>query len=151
MLRCIAVLEQPLRRRLAQASQVSLALQPCIRDIWHDHVLYVGESVSGIVDFGAMAVDTVIGDLARLLGSLVADDRQRWRTGIEVYQRWMPLEAPELELLAAFDRANGILGGLNWIRWLFLEDRRFENRTGVAQRISEIRSRLRCWVEEGAH
>jgi homoserine kinase type II len=151
ILRWVPLLLLPCQRHLAEASQVRFRLQPCIRDIWHDHILFTGETVSGIVDFGAMAVDTVAGDLARLLASLLADDRDGWQRGIEAYQRRAPLEQNEVELLVAFDRANGILSGLNWIRWLFLEDRRFENLPRVAERISRIRSRLRSWVDEAAH
>ncbi len=65
---------------IAQASRVQIALQPCIRDIWHDHVLFSGDRVSGIVDFGSLRPDNVATDVARLLGSLVGDDRSRLGT-----------------------------------------------------------------------
>ena len=34
-------------------------LQPVIRDVWHDHLLFSGERVTGLVDFGAMQMDTI--------------------------------------------------------------------------------------------
>ena len=64
-----------------------LDLQPCIRDVWHDHILFLGDSVSGIVDYGAMAVDTVAGDIARLLGSLVGNHVADWEEGIDAYHQ----------------------------------------------------------------
>ena len=141
----------PLQQRLRKARQLDFELQPCIRDIWHDHVLFTGESVSGIVDYGAMAMDTVLGDVARLLGSLVGDDSDAWQHGVTAYVERNPLEVTELGLLTAFDRTNVVLGGVNWIHWLFLDNRQFENMAGVAERITEIGARLRHWVNSGAH
>ncbi|MDQ2622431.1 MAG: aminoglycoside phosphotransferase family protein, partial [Actinomycetota bacterium] len=65
-----------LARRLAPGMLVELEdvrrlvvpLQPCLRDARPEHFLFQGNVVSGLVDFGAMDVDTVAGDLARLLG-----------------------------------------------------------------------------------
>src|SRR3569833_268917 len=51
------------------AAQQCVPQQPCICDIWHDNVLFTSNEVSGLVDFGAMRVDTVAIDVARLLGS----------------------------------------------------------------------------------
>src|SRR5690606_33971928 len=52
-------------------------VQPCIRDIWVDHVLFTGDEVTGIVDFGAMRNETPAIDVARLLRSLVGADAQQ--------------------------------------------------------------------------
>src|SRR5262249_54862628 len=49
--------------------------QPCLCDIWHDHVLFSDETVTGVIDFGGVKLDHVTVDLARLLGSLIGDDR----------------------------------------------------------------------------
>ena len=43
-------------------------LQVCLCDVWHDHVLFVANEVTGIIDFGSLKVDHVAVDLARLLG-----------------------------------------------------------------------------------
>lgn len=34
-----------------QLASVAFGVQPVIRDIWHDHVLFIGDEISGIVDF----------------------------------------------------------------------------------------------------
>jgi homoserine kinase type II len=138
---------ESLRAPLARAVAVQLELQPCIRDVWHEHVLFSEQQVSGIVDYGAMGTDTVVGDVARLLGSMVGDDPVGWKVGLEAYQRIRPLTSVEEELVAVFDRSNYLLGGLNWVRWLFVERRHFDNQSGVVERISEIAHRLRGWCE----
>src|SRR6185436_12712507 len=53
--------------QLAPLSNIVLTVQPCIRDIWHDHVLFTGNDVTAIIDFGAMEIDTPATDVARLL------------------------------------------------------------------------------------
>ena len=56
-------------------------LQPCLRDARPEHFLFDGDQLSGLVDFGAMAVDSVVGDLARLIGEWLDDDRPAYRLG----------------------------------------------------------------------
>ena len=76
--------------QLAPLSNIALPVQPCIRDIWHDHVLFTGDEVTGIIDFGAMDIDTPATDVARLLGSLVGDDEAGWRTASSAYSADSP-------------------------------------------------------------
>src|SRR5262245_33352848 len=64
-------LEMPLQI----AAREPLPLQPAIRDLHHDHVLFTGDEVTGLIDFGALRIDTPLTDVARLLGSLASDDQ----------------------------------------------------------------------------
>ena len=76
----VAALPSAVPRAIAQLeplANVPLPLQPCLRDIWHDHVLFTGDEVTGLIDFGAVDIDTPATDIARLLGSLVGDDAAR--------------------------------------------------------------------------
>ena len=95
MARCfIATLPRILPRamgRLEPLATVSLNLQPCLRDIWHDHVLFTGDKVTGMIDFGAVDIDTPATDIARLVGSLVGDDAAGWQSGIAAYSDVRPL------------------------------------------------------------
>lgn len=45
-------------------------VQMCLRDIHRDHVLFSGDTVSGLIDFGACRLDVPEADVARLLGDL---------------------------------------------------------------------------------
>ena len=127
---------------LRAATALRAPLQPCIRDIWHDHVLFVGERVSGLIDFGAMRIETVAADVARLAGSLCDDDSQAWLTALTAYEQVRRLSPEETLLVTAYDRANVLLSGMNWLDWIYLEGRAFDNRAAVCQRIDENLERI---------
>ena len=127
--------------RLERFSNTRLPTQPCIRDIWHDHVLFTGEEVTGIIDFGAMDIDTPATDVARLLGSLVGDDEADWRAGVSAYSESRPLSTGEQQAAKALDTSSIILAGCNWIQWICFEGRQFEDRTRVIERFRQIVAR----------
>jgi Ser/Thr protein kinase RdoA (MazF antagonist) len=135
---------------LRQAVPIHVSLQPCIRDIWHDHVLYLGAEVSGLIDFGAMRVDSVATDLARLLGSLCGDDGTAWLEGLNAYDSVRPLSSGEALLVTAYDRSGTLLSGMNWLEWIYLEGRRFDNRSGICDRLDANLARLEHLVAQTA-
>jgi Ser/Thr protein kinase RdoA (MazF antagonist) len=103
----------------ARWRDVQLPQQWCIKDIWHDHVLFTGDQVTGIIDFGAARYGSPSADIARLLGSMVGDDRQRWRLGIEAYESVRPLTNDERDAIGFFDSSGIVLSTANWVRWLY--------------------------------
>ncbi len=117
-------------------------LQPCLRDIWHDHVLFSGETVTGLIDASACRAETVAGDLARLLGSLVGDDRNAWNTALDAYQASCPLSAEELVAVKVFDRSGVVLSGMTWIERLNEDLPETINLHRVAARMADILHRL---------
>lgn len=127
---------------LTDASRLACSLQPCIRDIWHDHVLFEGDQVTGVVDFGALRPECVATDIARLLGSLVRDDPEGQRIGLDAYSEIRPLGAEEQKLWNVFDASTVLLSGMNWLRWICLEQRSFEHPDRVLARLDEILLRL---------
>jgi homoserine kinase type II len=137
----VAMLPQCLPRaieRLGPFANVQMKLQPCLRDIWHDQVLFTGNQVTGIIDFGAVDVDTPATDIARLLGSLVGDDAAGWRTGLDAYSTVRPLAAAEESAVRALDASGTILAGCNWIRWICIDRRRFEDGARILERFERI-------------
>jgi homoserine kinase type II len=127
---------------LEPVSRSSLPLQVCIRDIWHDHVLFTADEVTGLIDFGAVDVDTPAGDVARLLGSLARDDLDRWQRGIEAYATVRPLSPSERSALPGLDASATVIALSNWVRWIYIEKRQFHNRGQVVTRFKALLNRL---------
>ena len=123
-----------------------LPLQPCLCDIWHDHVLFEGDAVTGLIDYGSVRMDHVAADLARLLGSLVGDDRGQWERGLAAYTEHRQLSAEEMALARVLDETGTLLGVANWLRWLYHEKRQYEDRVAVARRLAGLVERIECWV-----
>lgn len=132
---------------LNEALQLKVPLSPCIRDIWHDHVLFTENQVSGLIDFGAMQAETVAADIARLLGSLVGDDPLGWEAGLAAYTNVRALTPHERTLITAFDQSTVLMSGLSWLRWVYVERRWFEYRDQILLRLDDIAARLEVLAE----
>jgi homoserine kinase type II len=133
-------------RRLIPWANRDLPLQPCLCDVWHDHVLFEGDRVTGMVDYGSVKRDHVAVDLARLLGSLVGDDAAFWDAGLRAYTRCRPLSEEEIALVTLLDFTGTLLGAANWLLWLYRDQRRFEDRAAVAGRLAALVQRIETWT-----
>ena len=136
----VDVHSDPLRlgEQLRAAAQLPLRLQPAIRDIWRDHVLFTGDEVTGFIDFGAMKIDTPLTDLARLIGSLAKNDSALRAAALGAYAKILPLESRDRELIELLDRTGRLIAGWNWLQWLYVEDRQFPSLVAVRERLSEL-------------
>jgi homoserine kinase type II len=131
-----------LTRRLDAWRTFETPLAPAIRDLHREHVLFTGDQVTGLIDFGALRIDTPLTDVARLLGSLAGDDQAARACALAAYEARRPLTGVERELLELLDQSNVVLGGLNWLKWLYLEDRQFPSWPAVVRRLEELVARL---------
>lgn len=129
--------------RLAQQSFVPV--QPCLRDVWHDHLLFTGDDLTGLIDAHSCRSDSVAVDLARLLGSLLPNEPERWKVALNAYQRVRPLSPNERMLVEVFDRSGTLLSGLSWLKWCCLEGRVFADQGRVVARLTEIVRRLEAF------
>jgi Ser/Thr protein kinase RdoA (MazF antagonist) len=127
---------------LAAWVERALPLQPCLCDVWHDHVLYTDDAVTGLLDYGSAKLDHVAVDLARLLGSLVGDDAEHRAAGLAAYGRIRPLSLEEKALVTALDETGTLLAAANWLTWLYRDGRSFEDRGAVASRLALVVQRL---------
>ena len=48
---------------------------------------------------------------------------------------------------ARSDETGTLLGATNWLRWLYHEGRRFEDRGAVARRLAELVTRIERWEQ----
>ncbi len=128
--------------QLQAASEMRFTLQPCLRDCWHDHVLFQGEKVTGLIDASACRTENVVTDLARLVGSFAGDDRDMWRLAIQAYSVRRPLSSEELDLLQILDRSGVLLSGMTWLDRYYLQGEAFPRMDRVVQRLRGISQRL---------
>ncbi len=139
----------PVLAVLNSTRNLHVCAQPVIRDIWHDHVLFAGDDVAGLIDFGSMQNDCVSTDIARLLGSLVGDDADGWKCGLDAYRRERSLSPDEESLVAAFDVSAVLLSGMNWLQWIYVEERRFDQRATILSRLDVTINRMEGLVAKG--
>jgi homoserine kinase type II len=99
-----------------------------------------------MVDFGAMAIESVAADLARLLGDWVGPDRVQQAVALEAYNTIRPLDAFEIALIEVIAGATALLGAGRWVCWHFLEGRRFHDPSAVARGIERGVQRLVEWT-----
>ncbi len=127
---------------LERASRVEVSVIPCLRDIWHENVLFEGDAVSGLIDFGSLRPENVSADVARLLGSMAEDDRALWREGFAAYEALRPLSEDEAMLTTVFDSSGVLMGGVNWLTWIYERGRTFEQPAAVQSRLQYFCRRL---------
>lgn len=132
--------------RIAAWGSEPVALQPVLRDVWSDHILFVGGEVTGIIDWHAAGIDTPATDLARLLGSW-AGEADLSRAFLDSYAAIRPLTGDEAALVG-FLRDTGIVFGLdNWLRWIVEESRQFADTRKVEGRVDALLVALPAAVE----
>ena len=117
-------------------------LHPCLRDVWHDHLLFEGDQVTGLIDPSAARSETPATDLARLLGSLLGDDEDRWEFAISAYRAVRPLSDREATLARVLDQSTILLSGLTWLERLFVHRLNYSNPPRVLERLRQIAVRL---------
>ncbi len=149
---------EPLRQQLVCLAQQAVEQHFVLRDIWSEHVLFTGDEVTGVIDFGAARWDEPTTDLVRLLGSLEPHSPSQRRSGLAAYNRFrselasgLPGEltlpsAPRFETLRwerfqILEQTATLLSAAQWLEWLVLEQRNF------VQPRNELVERWRGFVE----
>lgn len=107
-------------------------VQPCIRDTRPEHLLFEGDELTGLVDFGGVGVEHPAVDLARLLADWIGPDREGRSRALAAYASHGPDVEGLGEWLEAFEWSMAALGALRWIRWKWMDGREF--RPGQVER-----------------
>jgi homoserine kinase type II len=128
---------------LARAAGVQVNRQPCLRDVRPDHILFSGDKVTGLVDFGAMGIDTVATDLSRLASEWIGSAPALRSAGFAAYVAVRPVAPSEAALIEVFERSAALLGAGHWVRWHFLEGRVFADPSAVARGLEKGIERLK--------
>ena len=119
----------------------ALALHPCVRDLRGEHLLFQDGRVSGIIDYGAMAVDHPAVDLARLLDDYAAEDDALFRAGMNAYRAARGLfDAPD-EFVRLLARTGAVCSVLGWLVRLVTRGERPADPPAVAARLDALVSR----------
>lgn len=126
---------------LRHASRQTVPVLPCLRDIWHDHLLFTGDELSGLVDFGAVRVDTVAADLSRLLSSLFPSNSNQWEASLALYEKERSLTDAERNQIPILAESGTLLSGTHWLRVRYV-DRAEIDMTRVCDRLETIAGRL---------
>ncbi len=124
---------------LRKVATESVSIQPVLRDARPEHFLFTSGRLTGLVDYGAMDLDTPWVDLARLF--LEIPDGPRRRMALDAYEQQWNSAMDGQRLLLPLTTAADLLVGAHWIRWHFVERRHFEDEHTI---VNGIRFGLDC-------
>jgi Ser/Thr protein kinase RdoA (MazF antagonist) len=127
---------------LGQESTYVIRVQPILRDARPEHFLFENDRLCGLVDFGAMGVESVAADLARLIGEWFDDDPAERTEAIATYEQVRPLGPGEARLIDVFATATALLIGERWARWHYVENRGFDDPQAVSKGLDRGLTRL---------
>lgn len=119
--------------------------QVVLRDARPDHFLFSGDHLHGIIDFGAIGLDNVAVDLARLLNDWFPGDKLLFNQALLLYQKESPLNDAEIRLMHALGLAGSILGGLAWVDLYFRKGRSHGREEAFQTALDLAISRLRSY------
>ncbi len=119
-----------------------LDARPCVRDLRGEHVLFEGDRVSGLIDFGATALDHVAVDLARLLDDYAAADENVFRAGLDAYRAaGGPLDSPD-ELVRLLVRTGRVCSVVGWLVRFFVRREPVSRPRATAERLAHLLRRI---------
>lgn len=143
--------------RLAGLRPGHLPVQPVLRDVWADHVLFAAapaDRVAGFIDFHAAGHDCPAADVARLLGSWrrpggdAPDWLAGWADALAAYEARRPMAAAERRAIPLYHAAGVVFGLENWFCWVLGEGRSFARPGAVVERIDRLLEALTEALQE---
>jgi homoserine kinase type II len=133
--------------QLRPEASSAIPLQPVIRDARPAHFLFTGDRLTGLVDFGAMGLESPAADLARLIGEWIGPDLAGRSAALDAYTAVRPIDASEARHIDVFADSGAWLGPARWIRWHFVDHRQFDDpdaaRVGLDRAMNRLLERSR--------
>lgn len=108
--------------------------QICFKDIHRDHVLFFGDKVSGIIDYGAVHFDIVETDIARLF----SDDDHECESACQIYNSLSSFRKLNIELIRLLCDTAAICNLAAWL--LRFKNGESINSESVQNRIQKLLS-----------
>lgn len=129
-------------RELATWENVAVPVQPCVRDLRGDHVLFDASCVTAIVDYGAMALDSPCVDLARYLGDVAWGNRERFLFAVSQYSAVRESCEVNAECIETLAHAGLVCSLLSWVVRLCVRGEAIFQEEMIVSRINDLLSRL---------
>jgi thiamine kinase-like enzyme len=131
---CDAVRSSAARLSAALKQQQSLCIccHFVLRDIWSEHLLFDGERLTGIIDFGSARLDDPLTDLVRMLSTCEPSRPDEIRWGWEQYVAARQASGGLLEAgwswerFELFDCVATLLSAVQWMQWLMIDELEFD-------------------------
>lgn len=127
---------------LKGSEEWNLPTQPVLRDVRRDHLLFTGDEITGLIDFGAVTIETATIDLARMLGESAKNDRELWRLGMKSYMAKRRLLNEERQAIPLIDASGTVLACGNWLRWIAEGKVSHLENHQIADRLADLLFRL---------
>ncbi len=141
--RLVAPAQRALRTQLSKP----FAVQPCLCDIWHDHVLFTDDRVTGIIDYGAMKEDHIAVDLARMLGDFCGENDAMFETGLDCYRQAGGAIDVSQKFIRLLDRTGVLCGVLVWMMRFSDDSKAFSRSPEAIKRFEMLVARL-CSIHD---
>ncbi len=97
-----------------------LTVQTVHGDLWSEHLLFLHQHLTGIVDYGSCRMDHPAVDLARLLGSWLPMQRPMWSVALAIYQSVRRLPEETWSLLGLLEWTGRLVGVAQWLDRLLI-------------------------------
>ena len=135
-------LSRNLLSQFQSLESLTFPIQPVVRDLRFEHFYFDADRVTALIDFGAMRIDSVACDLARLLGSMLDGDQAKIDFCLNQYANSRPLNENEIQLIFCLLYSSSMIGIANWLTWILVDGRNFESSSEVKSRISQLFDRF---------
>lgn len=120
----------------------NFVLHPCIRDLRAEHILFDENRVAGVIDFGAIGVDSPAVDLARLLDDYAVANGSLFATGLAAYRRACDMFDVPDELVLLLARSGAVCSLLGWLVRLVVRREPISDTASIASRLARLLVRV---------